>query len=50
VIIGGRLNQDTGGDVPVDVVDDLRALGLQPAATLADAARLLHENRRPTFT
>ncbi|GAA3565199.1 hypothetical protein GCM10022197_21200 [Microlunatus spumicola] len=41
VIIGGKLNQDTGGDSPVDVVEDLRALGLQPAATLSDAARLL---------
>jgi methylmalonyl-CoA mutase cobalamin-binding domain/chain len=41
VIIGGKLNEDTGGDSPVDVADDLRALGLQPAATLSDAARLL---------
>ena len=50
MIVGGRLNQDTGGDSPVDVSDDLRALGLQPAATLADAARLLGGNRRRTFT
>jgi methylmalonyl-CoA mutase cobalamin-binding subunit len=50
VIVGGKLNQDTGGDVPVDVVEDLRALGLQPAATLADAARLLRGDRRRTFT
>ena len=50
VIVGGRLNQDTGGDSPGDVADDLRALGLQPAATLADAARLLGGNRRRTFT
>ena len=50
VIIGGKLNQDTGGDVPVDVVDDLRALGLQPAATLGEAARLLRGLRRRTFT
>ena len=50
VIIGGRLNQDAGGDSPVDVADDLRALGLQPAATLADAARLLGGTRRRTFT
>ena len=45
VIIGGKLNQDAGGDVPVDVVEDLRALGLQPAVTLADACRLLREAR-----
>ena len=50
VIIGGKLNQDTGGDSPVDVTDELRALGLQPAATLSEAARLLRGTRRPTFT
>jgi hypothetical protein len=32
------------------VVDDLRALGLPPAATLADAARLLRGDRPRTFT
>lgn len=41
VIIGGRLNQDLGGDSPVEVVEDLRALGLRPAATLEEACRLL---------
>ena len=49
VIVGGKLNQDTGGDSPVDVTDELRALGLLPAATLTDAARLLGDTRRPTF-
>lgn len=41
VIMGGRLNQDTGGDAPVDVAEDLRRLGLLPAATLEEACRLL---------
>ena len=41
VIIGGKLNEDTGGEVPVDVVDELRALGLHPAATLSEASRVL---------
>ena len=50
VIIGGKLNQDLGGDSPVEVADDLRALGLLPAATLAEAARLLGTIRRRTFT
>ena len=50
VIIGGKLNQDLGGDSPVEVADDLRALGLLPAATLAEAARLLGAIRRRTFT
>ena len=50
VIIGGKLNQDTGGDVPVDVTADLAALGLLPATTLADAARLLRQDRHRTFT
>ena len=45
VIICSKLNQDTGGDVPVDVGEDLRALGLQPAVTLADACRLLRGAR-----
>ncbi len=41
VIMGGRLNQDLGGDSPVEVGDDLRALGLHPAATLEEAVGML---------
>jgi methylmalonyl-CoA mutase cobalamin-binding subunit len=41
VIMGGRLNQDLGGEAPVEVADDLRALGLHPAATVEEACRLL---------
>ena len=41
VVIGGKLNQDLGGDSPVEVAGELRALGLHPAATLAEACRLL---------
>ncbi|SER39708.1 cobalamin B12-binding domain-containing protein [Microlunatus flavus] len=54
VIMGGRLNQDLGGDSPVEVTDELRALGLTPAATLEEACRLLgeraHGPSRPEFT
>jgi methylmalonyl-CoA mutase cobalamin-binding subunit len=50
VIVGGKLNQDLGGDSPVEVADDLRALGLLPAATLAEAAGLLGAICRRTFT
>ncbi len=50
VIIGGRLNQDLGGDSPVEVVHELRALGLHPVETLGDACRLLGANGRRTFT
>jgi methylmalonyl-CoA mutase cobalamin-binding subunit len=41
VIVGGRLNEDLGDDLPVDVADDLRALGFAPALEVEDAARLL---------
>ena len=41
VIMGGRLNQDRGGPSPVEVADDLRALGLRPVATLEEACRAL---------
>ena len=41
VIVGGRLNEDTGGELPVDVADDLRGLGFAPALEVEDAARLL---------
>ncbi len=41
VIVGGRLNEDTGLDLPVDVSDDLRALGFSPAREVEDAAALL---------
>ena len=41
VIMGGRLNQDLGGEAPVEVAEDLRALGLHPAASLEEACRLL---------
>jgi methylmalonyl-CoA mutase cobalamin-binding domain/chain len=41
VIVGGRLNEDLGGELPVDVTADLAALGFAPAADVEDAARLL---------
>ncbi len=50
VIMGGRLNEDTGGESPVDVVDDLVALGLAPVSTLADAYRLLEPLARRRAT
>jgi len=46
VIMGGRLNQDLGGDSPVEVGDDLRALGLHPAATLEEAVGMLDDRGR----
>ena len=41
VIVGGRLNEDVGGDLPVDVSAELEALGFAPALEVEDAARLL---------
>ncbi len=41
VIVGGRLNEDDGGELPVDVSDELAALGFAPALEVEDAARLL---------
>jgi methylmalonyl-CoA mutase cobalamin-binding subunit len=41
VIVGGRLNEDLGDELPVDVADDLRELGFAPALEVEDAARLL---------
>jgi methylmalonyl-CoA mutase cobalamin-binding subunit len=41
VIVGGRLNEDTGGDLPVDVSGELRALGFAPVTEVEEAARLL---------
>lgn len=41
VIVGGRLNEDEGGDLPVDVSAELEALGFAPALEIEDAARLL---------
>jgi hypothetical protein len=41
VIIGGRLNEDLGGLVPVSVEADLRALGFDVAAEIEDAVLLL---------
>ncbi len=46
VIVGGRLNEDTGGELPIDVSGDLRALGFEPAAEIEDAARLLGQRGR----
>ena len=43
MIMGGRPDQDLGGDSPVDVAGELRALGLGPAGTLEQACRLLGE-------
>ena len=41
VIVGGRLNEDEGGDLPVDVSAELAALGFAPALEVEEAARLL---------
>jgi methylmalonyl-CoA mutase cobalamin-binding subunit len=44
VCIGGRLNQvpdDSNSGLPVDVTDDIRALGLTPCASLDDLTPLL---------
>jgi methylmalonyl-CoA mutase cobalamin-binding domain/chain len=41
VIVGGRLNEDQGGDLPVDVSAELEALGFAPALEVEEAARLL---------
>jgi len=44
VCIGGRLNQvpeDSNSGLPVDVTDDIRALGLIPCASLNDVTPLL---------
>jgi methylmalonyl-CoA mutase cobalamin-binding domain/chain len=41
VIVGGRLNEDEGGDLPVDVSAELEALGFAPALEVEEAARLL---------
>jgi hypothetical protein len=44
VCIGGRLNQipdDSNSGLPVDVTDEIRALGLTPCASLDDLAPLL---------
>jgi hypothetical protein len=44
VCIGGRLNQvpvDSNSGLPVDVTDDIRALGLIPCASLSDLTPLL---------
>ena len=44
VCIGGRLNQvpdDSNSGLPVDVTDDIRALGLIPCASLDDLTPLL---------
>ena len=41
MIVGGRLNEDDGGDLPVDVSGELAALGFAPALEVEDAARLL---------
>ncbi len=45
VVIGGRLNEDDGGPLPVDVTDDLRALGLEPAHAVEDVGRALAASR-----
>jgi methylmalonyl-CoA mutase cobalamin-binding subunit len=41
VIVGGRLNEDVGGDLPIDVSGELESLGVAPALEVEDAARLL---------
>jgi methylmalonyl-CoA mutase cobalamin-binding domain/chain len=41
VIVGGRLNEDTGGELPVDVSHELRELGFAPVVEVEEAARLL---------
>ena len=41
VIMGGRLNQDLGGDAPVEVAPDLRALGIVCVDTLEECCRAL---------
>jgi hypothetical protein len=42
VVIGGVLNQKVDGEVlPVGVSDELKALGMRPAAALPALARLL---------
>ena len=41
VIVGGRLNEDVGGELPIDVSTELAALGFAPALEVEDAARLL---------
>jgi methylmalonyl-CoA mutase cobalamin-binding domain/chain len=46
VIVGGRLNEDTGGDLPVDVTDDVRRLGFAAALDVEDAVRLLAADSR----
>jgi methylmalonyl-CoA mutase cobalamin-binding domain/chain len=41
LIMGGILNQDNGDDLPVDVTDDLVALGIHCPARLNDVAPLI---------
>ena len=42
VIFGGRLNQDVEGeDVPVDVTEDLKKLGIDVCTDLADLAKII---------
>jgi methylmalonyl-CoA mutase cobalamin-binding subunit len=50
VCIGGRLNQvpdDSNSGLPVDVTDDIRALGLIPCASLDDPTRCCDASLRP---
>jgi methylmalonyl-CoA mutase cobalamin-binding domain/chain len=46
VIMGGILNEDCGGDLPIDVTDQLAALGILCPARLNDVAPLIAQNTR----
>ncbi|MCW2742894.1 MAG: hypothetical protein JWR45_3316 [Blastococcus sp.] len=46
VIMGGILNEDCGDDLPIDVTDQLKALGILCPARLDDVAPLIAQNSR----
>ena len=41
IIMGGRLNDDAGCEVPVDVTDDLAQMGFHPSATIESLITLI---------
>ena len=43
VVIGGRLNDDGGRDVPIDVMEDLQQMGLHPSESIETLITLIDQ-------